>query len=240
MGEELSREEAASGEFSVPHSWQGREPQHRIYTRILPCPVGTMPGDRGGLGTAGNFPSSAEMMAVQGGLHQAMPGLPCGSVGSAAQATSAPSAARGSPNSYGPQGPSKEGSGLRENSTEQPRGLRGAGGRRHALGPHLNWGLLTRVRRAAVKAATSPCSRAEQGPAMSCLRERGGGRRRRRAGAGRRMAGGSWRRAGAGWRMAGVGRRMEGGELEAGGRPASPGRPRGASQQTVSYGTAHC
>lgn len=81
-----------------------------------------------------------------------------------------------------------------------------AGGRRQAPGPHLNWGLLTRVRRAAVKAATSPCSRAEPGPAMGCLRERGGGRRRRQAGRGCGMAGG---------------------ELEAVGRPASPGRPRG-------------
>lgn len=51
------------------------------------------------------------------------------------------------------------------------------------LPPHLNWGLLTRERRAAVKAAASPCSRAEQERAMGRTAEEEGGEE---AGLGRR------------------------------------------------------
>lgn len=157
-------------------------------------------------------------MAVQGGPHLGSPGLllSCECVGSAAQATPASPAARAPRTACGPQSPQAgRARGCVKQHGAAPGAFGVAGGRRQAPGPHLNWGLLTRVRRAAVKAATSPCSRAEPGPAMGCLRERGGGRRRRQAGRGCRMAGG---------------------ELQAVGRPASPGRPRGGGEA----GTAHC
>lgn len=52
-----------------------------------------------------------------------------------------------------------------------------------------------------MKAAASPCSRAEQGPAMGCLGEGGGGRRRRRE-AGRPAWGGRREEAAAPYGMA--------------------------------------
>lgn len=193
-----------------PHSWQGQEPQHRIYP-ALPW------GQRG----SGHTQELSLLLRDDGCPEWAAPGQlwtpvvmrVCGEhCTSHAGLTSCP----GLPElPEGPSRPSGEGSGLRKTARSSPAGFGVAGGRRQAPGPHLNWGLLTRVRRAAVKAATSPCSRAEPGPAMSCLRERGGGRRRRQAGQGCRMAGG---------------------ELEAVGRPASPGRPRGGSQHSPLLG----
>lgn len=66
---------------------------------------------------------------------------------------------------------------------ELPRGMPEGKMAAASLPPHLNWGLLTRERRAAVNAAASPCSRAEQERAMGRTAEEEGGEE---AGLGRR------------------------------------------------------
>lgn len=222
------------GSCSTPTPDKGRSPSvgfslGHCLALLAPCP-----GTEQVWAHPGTFPE--RQWPFQGGCTRAALGSCCrvdvgGSAAKAvrgalgcAQAMPAPPAARGSlhrPGAPNPPGRAR----CREKAARSRRqrlwhGWEGGS----PPAPHLNWGLLTRVRRAAVKAAASPCSRAEQGPAMGCLGEGGGGRRCRQAG-GRREAG----------RRQAEGRQAGG--RQAGGWPAWGGR---GEEAAALCDMAHC
>lgn len=88
------------GSSMHPHSWQGQEPQHRIYPGTLPCPVGTTPGDRRG---SGHTRELSLLLRNDDCPRWATPGQPWAPAavrvsGERCTSTSAPPAARGCPN----------------------------------------------------------------------------------------------------------------------------------------------
>lgn len=122
-------------------SRQGQEPQHRIYPEILPCLVGTMPGDREGLGTPRNFPSPERWWLSRVGHTWAALASCChAGVWAALHKPRRPHQPPGAPRTArGPPPPQQGGFGAAENSTEEPAGAwaRLGGGGRPRASPEL-------------------------------------------------------------------------------------------------------